>query len=276
MSNRIFPTPLANIPRSTPDDPYEIGNQAIHTNSGTVYERTIHREYGVREKYYKLPSGGSIEIRSYIDASTQHFEMEQIYIKGADGKSYFAYHKDGTTTFMIRESGGGRKPYSEVEFIDATISIIGPYDPEYTRALQQYFQEQRNVGNPIVSDASHGQHVRLHITTDGHGAVIEERQAGAPPKTTHAFLNGDRLVIPNGLRDFNQAQKTEQWKGNEWSPELQAKLGSAMPKEDITALKNAMKSGKITLEVDEVRGTPVCQALAGKASPACKKSGAER
>jgi hypothetical protein len=270
MLIKILPSPFEGVPReSEPSTNSYASRQHLIVNGNKIRVTMLEESDSTIERY-RLPSG---TIENYFEKSGK---KESYTIEGQGGWPRYAYTSDskGIRYTKQEHNGAAELVVGPSQFIAGLNSVVGPYDPAYVSKLQLALNERKaNSKDAFAITVSNDKPTRVQITTDGKALMIEERSWGDDPKVVAAFLKGDK-VVPDKLPSFGNLSKSMRWAGNDWDNGLTSILEKTMPKEDIAALRQSMKSGLVQLEVSETTGDVVCRAIVGKPkngnSDACK------
>ena len=256
---QAIPRPFENSSVVNSGDSYSRGG-AIIVNGQTI-EVSIYEESDFARWTFKLPSGATASHETTLDAKNQ-FEKEEVNFKDSSGRVYsYSFTKEGTHQFTRQDGDGPKTILSKKDFQDSIKGIIAPYDPKYMAFFEASLAKADIQKINPLDGIKRGQTIR--ITTDGKAAIMEEVRPHQAPRVIGTFLNEAQIVASVSSQKFRQETPTQHFRGNVWNPQLYDIL-KAIPKEERTKLQRAMNEGSIILEVNELRGKPVCQTLTGK------------
>jgi hypothetical protein len=262
---------LGGLPSPSRDFTIQDGHTFINGQKIKVYE---FNEHDSRLEIITLPNGDKVRTESQdkFVGGGRELEKETVEVTTKNGAIYsYSYGENGIEFTKKDSAKSPTKIISKKDFIDAATAVIGAYNPTYITELTQGLNERvefREKQIVVNASASRTDMERKRITIDGKAAVIEEIKlevgisVAKPPKITKAFIAGEEYKPP---ANFNGKGRQITLMGNDWSPELAVKLVKILPKTEVDSLRASMKSGKLTIELSEIGGDAVSQAIAGQA-----------
>jgi hypothetical protein len=260
-----LPKPFKDLPRISSNEPSGYSRFAtshIEAAGIRVQVGTLEESDGEIQTY-GLPTG-KLRFSEIVNTKDKSFNSEEVLIEGPSGWPRYTYTSDskGIRYTLQKQQGDAALVVGPSQFIAGLNSVVGPYDSAYVSKLELALNERKGNNKDTLS-LSGDRPTRVQITLDGKALAMEERKYGADAKVIAAFLKGDK-VVSDKLPSFSEANKQMRWMGNDWDANLEGILKKAMPKEDIAALRQSMKTGRVQVEVAEVSGDAVSRAIVGK------------
>ena len=266
MADRFFPLPFVGVKRGEYEATSYDKAQSFYLNVGGVNINGVTlEEHDSWQESYRLPTG-RIQNYQIHDPKTHAFQSETIRVEGQPGTPTYTYERDSKGMHFYRQdhADGARVAIGQKDFMAGVNAVVGAYDSNYTTALALAFSKFKTAPHETI-DVPMGQTSRIRVVMDANAASVQQMDAneeGQQHKVLGAYHRGGKVMqqTPIILGRGNGAL----WMSNDWTPDLQDKLSKVMPSDDWQRIREAMKRGKLSLEVMEDDSNQVCRAIMGK------------